>query len=153
MIVIADTSPVNYLILIDEIHLLHELYGRVILPAAVFEEMQRPATPEKVRAWAANRPEWVEVRAPSTPSLTLNLGDGEREVITLAEELRADLLLIDDKKARQVAGERNLVVIGTLAVLATAARRNLVDLPKAIERLMGTSFRASSAVIKSLLDQ
>ena len=152
MIVIADTSPVNYLILIDEIHLLRELYGHVILPEAVFGEMQRLTTPEKVRAWVANRPEWVEVIAPSTPSLTLNLGAGEREVITLAEELRADLLLMDDKKARQVAGERNLVVIGTLAVLATAARRNLVDLPKAIERLMGTSFRASPAVIKSLLN-
>ena len=153
MIVIADTSPINYLILIDEIHLLRELYGQVILPEAVFEEMQRPTTPEKVRSWISHRPEWVEVRSLGVPTLPLNLGAGEREVITLAQELQADLLLMDDKKARQVAGERNLVVIGTLAVLATAGRRNLVDLPMALERLMETSFRASPDVIKSLLDQ
>lgn len=52
-----------------------------------------------------------------------------------------------------MAGERNLVVIGTLAILATAGRRNLVDLPRALERLMETSFRASPDVIKFLLNQ
>lgn len=57
MIVVSDTTPVNYLVLIDQIHLLKELYGRLFLPQAVHEEMQREGTPEKVLDWAARLPE------------------------------------------------------------------------------------------------
>lgn len=52
MIVVSDTTPLNYLVLIDQSHLLHELYGRVLIPGAVRDEMQRTDTPEKVRACA-----------------------------------------------------------------------------------------------------
>jgi predicted nucleic acid-binding protein len=47
MIVVTDTTPVNYLILIDQVHLLKELYGRLVLPRAVHEEMQRGLTPSR----------------------------------------------------------------------------------------------------------
>jgi predicted nucleic acid-binding protein len=50
MIVIADTTPLNYLVLIDPVGILPELYGRVLIQAAVWEEFQRPETPEAVRA-------------------------------------------------------------------------------------------------------
>ena len=57
MIVVSDTTPLNYLILIGQAHLLHELYDRVALPQAVYQELQRKNTPEEVRAWAVNHPE------------------------------------------------------------------------------------------------
>jgi predicted nucleic acid-binding protein len=55
MIVISDTSPLNYLILIEYVHVLPELYGRVVIPQGVFDELQRPSTPDLVRGaqWSA----------------------------------------------------------------------------------------------------
>jgi predicted nucleic acid-binding protein len=153
MIVVSDTTPVNYLILIDQIHLLKELYGCVFLPQAVYEETQREGTPEKVREWTSDRPEWAEVRAAAATDPALKLGAGEREAIALAEELRADLLLLDDGKARREARERGLTVTGTLAVLVTAAGRGLVDLPSAIAALRQTTFRAPAGLIASILEQ
>ncbi len=153
MIVISDTTPVNYLILIDLIHLLHDLYGRVILPQSVCDEMQREGTPAKVRAWISACPEWVEVRVASSPNPALKLGVGEREAIALAEELKADLLLLDDGKARREASARGLAVSGTLAVLVTAADKALVDLPAAIAALQQTTFRAPAGLLASILKQ
>jgi predicted nucleic acid-binding protein len=127
------------------------LYGRVVLPQAVFDEMRRESAPEQVRAWLNHRPAWLEVRSVQTPDPTLKLGAGEREAIALAQELQADLILLDDRKARRAAEARGLT--GTLAVLATAARRGLVDLPTAIARLQRTTFRAPADLIQALLAQ
>lgn len=151
MIVVSDTTPVNYLVLIDQVHLLKELYGRLVLPRAVYEEMRREGTPEKVRAWAASLPEWAELRAAASTDLALKLGAGEREAIALAEELAADLLLIDDRKARREARRRGLSVTGTLAVLAAAAERGLVNLPEAIAALRQTTFRAPAELLAEIV--
>ncbi len=56
MIVVADTSPLNYLLLIDEIDLLPAIFGRVLLPQAVFQELQHPKTSPKVRQWLTHLP-------------------------------------------------------------------------------------------------
>ena len=153
MIVVSDTTPLNYLVLIDQSHLLHELYGRVLIPEAVRDEMQRTDTPEKVCAFVSNPPAWLEVHAVPAPDPTLNLGVGEREAITPAQTLHADVLLLDDGKGRRAAHERGLAVTGTLAVLANAARHGLVDLPTALSQLQRTSFRAPASLIRLLLEQ
>lgn len=153
MIVVTDTTPVNYLVLIDQVHLLRDLYGRLVLPRAVYEEMRREEAPEKVRAWAAQLPEWTEVRAAASPDPALKLGAGEREAIALAEEFGADLLLVDDRKARREARRRGLTVTGTLAVLVAAAGRELVDLPEAIAALRQTTFRVPAALIEEILER
>jgi predicted nucleic acid-binding protein len=62
MIIITDTSPINYLILIDAIDILKALFGCSIIPQAVFDELQREKTPRKVKAWMTTRPEWLTVR-------------------------------------------------------------------------------------------
>jgi predicted nucleic acid-binding protein len=62
--VIADASPLNYLVLINEVHILPKLYGRVLIPPGVWAELQQERTPEPVRQWAAKPPEWLEVRTP-----------------------------------------------------------------------------------------
>lgn len=153
MIVVSDTTPINYLILIDQIDLLKKLYGRLIVPESVFEEMQRSQTPEKVRQWIGGHPGWIEMRKTSLLNPVLDLGAGERDTILLAQELRADLILMDDRKGRQAAIKRGLAVSGTLAVLVTAAKSDLVDLPTAIRQLLQTSFRAPADLIQSLLDE
>jgi predicted nucleic acid-binding protein len=70
MIVISDTTPLRYLIEIEEIHILEKLFGRIIIPEKVFEELQGKKTPEKVKAWIQSRPAWLEVRKADTSLYT-----------------------------------------------------------------------------------
>ena len=92
MIVVADTSPINYLILIGGIEILTKMYGKVVIPHAVCEELLRPSAPETVRNWTRHPPDWLEVRTPvHAPDTTLaTLDPGERDAILLAAELSAD---------------------------------------------------------------
>jgi predicted nucleic acid-binding protein len=64
MIVVADTSPINYLILIEEIDILTKMYGKVAIPPAVRDELLRRSAPEMVRSWMGQLPSWLEVRVP-----------------------------------------------------------------------------------------
>jgi predicted nucleic acid-binding protein len=98
MIVIADTSPINYLILIGEVEVLPARYGRVLVSPAVCNELQRVRASELVRTWIAQPLTWLEVRAPSRPpdAQLAHLDAGERDAILLAEELRANQLSIDE---------------------------------------------------------
>jgi|SRR5579884_705013 len=66
MIVVSDTSPINYLVWIGAIGLLPRLYDSVILPQAVYEELTRPEAPAPVRAWATQLPEWATVSKAET---------------------------------------------------------------------------------------
>ena len=132
MIIVADTSPLNYLLLIREIELLPSLFGQVIIPHAVWAELHAPGTPDVVREWANSAPSWLEIRSASFIDPGIKLGVGEVEAICLASELQADQLLVDDRKARKIALARGLMVAGTLNILEAAALREMVDLPKAI---------------------
>src|SRR5258708_14939864 len=89
MIVISDTSPLNYLILIECIDVLPELYGRVVIPEGVLAELQRDNTPQVVKKWIAMRPDWLDIRqARMQPDERLAmLGVGERQANSLAQEL------------------------------------------------------------------
>ena len=87
-VVIADTSPINYLVLIDAIEVLPQLYGRVIVPDEVFRELTDPGTPAIVARWMRGKPEWLKVRSVSAaqdPSLS-ELDSGEEAAILLAQE-------------------------------------------------------------------
>ena len=156
MIVIADTSPLNYLVLIGEAEVLRRLYGRVVIPEAVLRELQNPKAPVKVAEWIAQPPIWLEIdrtAGPADPGLRL-LGEGERESITLAMQNRQEaLLLMDEGSGRREASRRNLRITGTLGVLNDAASRGWVDLPSAFQRLRQTTFRASPSLLQSFLDR
>ena len=119
MIVVADTSPINYLILIEEIDILAKMYGTVVIPRSVHDELLRPSAPEVVRKWISQLPAWLEVRRPtSAPDpLLATLDPGERDAIVLAAELYADQLIVDDWQGRREARKRGIRVMGTLGVL------------------------------------
>jgi len=153
MIVVCDTSPVNYLVLIDEIDLLPQLFMTVVLPAAVLAELQHPRTPPRVASWARELPPWVRVISPAGPVGDVGLGRGEAEAIAVATQIAADIVLIDERKATVVARQRGLLVTGTLGVLALAAESKLVELEASIGRLLDTNFRASPALIDDILRQ
>jgi len=101
MIVVADTSPLRYLVLIERHHLLPALYGRVFIPPAVAEELDHEGAPAVVHTWLAGRPSWLEIRQPShTLEPEVDLDRGEQQAIALAGEVDADSLLVDEWDAR-----------------------------------------------------
>ncbi len=156
MIVVADTSPLNYLVLIGHVKILHQLYDRVVVPAGVASELRDSRSPEAVRAWASAPPEWLEVRSVHLPAdAGLDAVDsGEAEAIVLAEGNRPDvLLIIDDRDGRREAARRGIATTGTLGVLNDAAGRDLIDLADALNRLDKTTFRASPALLRELLER
>ncbi len=153
MIVIADTSPINYLILIGEIDLLRALYGRVLIPPSVRHELGSTGAPEPVRVWMVHPPAWLETKAPrgnADPLLSF-LDAGERDAILLAEELHADQIVIDEMLGRREARRRKLPCTGTLGILRAAANEGLVDLALAVARLRKTNFHISEDVLNHLL--
>jgi predicted nucleic acid-binding protein len=62
MVVVADTSPINHLILVGEIGVLQQLYHRVVIPEEVFGELMDTEAPPEVREWATQHPVWIEIR-------------------------------------------------------------------------------------------
>lgn len=93
MIVVADTTPLQYLILIQYEHILPALYGRVVVPPAVIAELTRDETPLAVREWLASAPGWLEVRRPREVGLSsVPLGAGELEAIAFDLRIAVDRL-------------------------------------------------------------
>ncbi len=153
MIVVSDTSPLNYLVLIEQEDVLRKLFGRVVIPQTVFDELRATGASAKVSDWASSLPAWIEVRKTNLiADASLDILDaGERETILLAQELSADLLLVDDKQARQAALDLHLSITGTIGILDQAARRNLIDLKIVISKLQETNFHISDDLIRELL--
>jgi len=154
VIVVADASPLHYLLLIEHVHVLPGLYGRLMVPPAVLRELRQQRTPEVVRSWLSNPPPWFSIETPGQPveGLSEVLGPGEREAIALASELTA-VLLIDDRDGRREAERKNVEVLGTLRVLYDAAEHGFADLALAFSRLRQTNFRASDQLMQHLLSR
>jgi predicted nucleic acid-binding protein len=146
-LVVADTSPIFYLLSIGHINLLPQLFGKVFLPDAVHTELCHPSAPAVVRDWVAGLPSWVEVTSvEAIDDATLQLlGAGERAAITLALSLHADLILIDERKGTAVALGKGFDGL--------AARRGLIDLADSFARLKRTNFRYRQEIMDELLNR
>jgi len=153
-LVVADTGPLNYLVLIEAIELLPKLFEKVFAPEAVRAELlDQDAV---VRTWAAQPPGWLDVRTVSSAiddPAWRKLDIGEREALALARTLGADLVLMDDRAGVAVARQLGLAATGTLGVLDLGARRGMIDLADAFTRLKATSFRYRPEIIDALLAQ
>jgi predicted nucleic acid-binding protein len=127
MIVVSDTSPLTALITIGEEEILPRLFSEVVIPNGVRDEL--------LRAHAV-LPGWLRAEPVADPSeaarLMKELDRGEAEAIELAKELRADRLLIDERKGRLLAAREGVPVIGLLGVLLLAKRRGLIGSARAI---------------------
>ncbi len=151
MLVVADSSPLIYLSRVGVLELLATAFGEVVVPGAVWAELV-DARPDAVGVTALRSAAWLRVDRRSLPDITLGLDPGETAAILLAEELRADLLLIDERAGRAVAEERGLVVRGTLGVLVQARERGaLAALRPVLEALVDQGFRISPTLITEAL--
>jgi predicted nucleic acid-binding protein len=153
LIVVADTSPLNYLVQMKKEVILHEIYGTVFVPPAVLTELRHAGAPDAVRAWASNLPDWVVNVTDFNldTSLPMVLGQGEREAISLAMKLSATFVLLDDGAGRKAAKQRSLVPAGTLAILIQASERGLFDLMSTVSELKALGFRMSDELEKSVV--
>lgn len=144
-IVVADSSCLIGLSKIHRLDILQKLFGGILIPPAVYQEVVvrgagRAGADEVAHA------NWIETR-PITDQLALRtlrltLGAGESEAMVLAVECAADFLILDDWRARQVALDLELPVVGTVAVLDKAAQKGLLpDLPDALRQLQKAGFR------------
>ena len=153
MIVVADTSPINYLVLIDEIELLPQIFGNVLVPNAVWTELKAEGSPQAIKDWIATDPHWVNIETPTSIDTSIRLGIGEIEAISLAKERNADLVLIDDRKARLAAIDRGLGVAGTVNILEIASKRGLIDLAITFQALQRTNFRITLKLLDEILQR
>ncbi len=97
MKVVCDTSPICYLLLIDQIELLPQLFGQIIIPIAVRDELLAEGSSDSIQRWIADPPSWLDVQSVITPlKLLEKLGRGEQEAISLAVSLEATLIVLDD---------------------------------------------------------
>ncbi|SRR5713101_670814 len=153
--IVSDTTPLNYLVLIEAAEILPQLYGTVLIPTAVRDELAHPSTPELVRVWIGQPPSWLRIVVLQRPvdSSLLNLDAGEREAISLASEQQARLLLIDERDGATAARRQGLTVTGTLAVLDLAASHGLVNLETMFDRLRQTTFRLPLRLMAHMLEQ
>jgi predicted nucleic acid-binding protein len=155
MIVVADTTPLRYLVFIEEEQVLGLIFGKVYVPPEVLRvELQGRKTPDIVRRWAQSPPAWLIEQAPTHIDSTLptRLHKGEIEAISLAQELKADLLLVDDWDARKAARERKFKLAGTLAILEEAAVRGFLDIDQAVNKLELTNYYASEEQYQATID-
>jgi predicted nucleic acid-binding protein len=146
-VVVADTTPLNYLIQIGQVELLRDLFGKVMIPEAVLAELHHPKAPSAVANWLLRLPEWLTVEKVERLDQTIQLGHGENEAISLAVERHILIVLMDERRGRSAAETRGLLPIGTLNILDLADERGLVDGVAMLEALKQTTFRAESELL------
>lgn len=145
MIVVSDTTPLNHLILAEYLFILRHLYGKIVIPEEVFLELQSENTPLAVKQAIAAGSDWIEVRKAALcfDEDLETLDPGERAAIMLAEEINAELLLMDEKAGRAAAKSRGINVVGTLGVLKRASELDALDFQTALTRLKSNGFYVS----------
>ncbi|MEQ8462539.1 DUF3368 domain-containing protein [Coleofasciculus sp. E1-EBD-02] len=129
MIIVSDTSPINNLAAINHLHLLHQLYGTVLIPEAVYRELTDPNFPvagtTEVQTF-----DWIQTCAVRdrtlVEALSSELDIGEAEAIALAVEIQADQVLIDERRGRLIATRLNLRYVGILGILVEAKSQGLI---------------------------
>lgn len=118
MIVVSDTSPLLNLIRIGHLGLLRALYHEVTLPPAVHDELVATLEGSSL-ADVTRSASWLRVIEPvdrrRVAELAAELDAGESEAIVIAQELRSDLLLMDERKGRQIASSLGLNTVGSSA--------------------------------------
>jgi len=151
--VVCNTSPILSLLKIRQLDLLRALYGQIIVPHAVWQEME--AGRKKAYYYDLTLLPWIEIRSVEQPAViaafnTLDLG--EAEVLVIAQEISADLVIIDETIGRAYAHRLGLTLTGTLGILLKAKQQGLVPVIKPLlEALRSQGVWLSDRVVQDVL--
>ena len=159
MIVISDTTPIVSLIKINRIDLLEKLFEEVCIPEAVFRELTTNTMFENEAEVVKNSPFLKTTPVKDRTSLAIlqaasGLDDGESEAIILADELKSDLLIMDERKGRKVAQKLGITITGTIGILIQAHDENMIsteDIKLYLEQLKNSNIRLSDSLIQEAL--
>lgn len=154
--VVSDTSPIICLIRLKRINLLNQLFGQVIIPKAVYDEVIILETFGEDLTGFINA-KWLQLQDPQNSKMLNELGklldSGEISAIALAKELKVKYLLIDEKRGRKIASEKGLIVIGTIGILLMAKKKGLIRKIKPyLEKLKKAGFWIDKKLYKKITE-
>ncbi len=156
MVIVSNTSPISNLAKVGQLDLIQQLYGVILIPNAVYDELLDERAGETV-VTAVQAATWLEIHSVQNQELVDKLRDrinvGEAEAIALAVEVKATRLLIDERLGRQAATEQGLTVTGVLGILLTAKRQGLIGevRPTMDALITQAGFRISSQLYADIL--
>ena len=155
LLVVSNSSVIIALARICRLDLLKKLFGRILVPEAVWREIIVRGKPGSEKILRSN---FIYVKKVHNKRLALLLeefvDEGEAEAITLALEVSTVLLLIDDYDARSLAKKLGLQVMGTLGVIALAKYKGLIPKAKPIvDELVKSGFWISKKILEKLLKE
>lgn len=153
MIVVSDTSCVSNLISVNHLDLLHKIYNEIYLPPAVYNEILQLR--EDIKLEIASH-DWIRVEEDFEKNISLSppkyVDPGEAEAIDLALYLKADRLLIDERKGTLLANKLGLTTIGLLGIFKIAKENNLVPSAKnLVDKLIENNFWLSNSLYQQFL--
>lgn len=152
-LVIADAGPIFSLAIIDKLELLNEIFDDIKIPRAVWHEI----TLDKKTTFYGKIHDYFEhsvLDISGFNELTLIMDYGESEAVLLYKELNAQFLLIDDKKARNIAENFDIKCVGTLGLLSMAREKELIDKLKPLfETLLNNDRYYSINLLNKILDK
>ena len=148
--IIGDSSALVALAVVNQLELLEKLYSSLYIPQAVFDEVTQIGKPQsdKLRQFLQSR-----VRRVDLTLTQLGLGLGELEAITLYKKLDADVLLIDDNRAKKYASLNGVKVIGSLGVLIKAKEKGHIEIIKPfLDEIQKSEVYISKKLIEKVLE-
>jgi predicted nucleic acid-binding protein len=152
---VVDAGPLIFLAKLDRLNLLQSAADEIYIPKAVLSEIQNK-TDEATSEIEAATKNWLQTKKVEGQNavelLLADLGQGEAEVITLATEIHADIVLLDDLDARRFARRVGLAPIGTLGLLLAARLKGeKISLKDEIDRLRNRGFWVSETLAAEIL--
>jgi len=156
MIVVSDTSPLSNFLVVNHLNLLKTLYGEIIIPEAVMQELLE-LEKRRIDLSIIKNSTWIKVLPvedkKAVKALLPEVDLGEAEAITLAKQLKADWLLMDETKGRRIAEAEGLHVIGLLGTLLLAKKKGMLKEIKSIldEIISKAKFRISKELYERVL--
>ena len=153
MLIVSDTSCITNLIQINQFHLLRAIYTQIIITPGVKKELQQFHLISDTDIEALNLAIQTPVNTVAVNQLMLQLDAGESESIVLAEELNADFLLVDERKATKIANDRGLTTIGLLGVILLAKQNNYIASAKLLldDLRLKTTFHFSDSLYNKII--
>ncbi len=156
MTIVSDTSPITNLAAIAQLDLLHQIYGSIVIPKSVYDELTRVGYPVP-GTLEVQTSSWISVQSVCNQEQVTKFRQtvdlGEAEAIALSLELKADRLLIDDAAGRAIALGLGLKITGVLGVLLIAKQRGFISAVKPLvdEVMNRAGFRVGDLLCQSVL--
>lgn len=154
MVIVSDASPVTSLIQVGQLELLNAVFGQVVVPRAVYNELCKVPGQQTI----IDQQNWLFIDHAKdlkhVKTLENELDAGEAEAIVLALEMKADYLVIDEFKGRNKAEEIGLKIIGSLGVLLQAKQKGLISAVKPLidDLIQKAEFRVHPALYQQVLN-